>query len=305
MIWVCAWRAGWQVAARHARGPETSWLYHLRQHGAGDAGRLRRRGSILSLGTRSAVQSRHRVVVAERWRANTSDRGTCVSRPIGNPARPPWAAFARVWFVGYVRRDPQHARQMERAAMRALSYRFACWRSHGYHARSYLSNSAELSGSQCALWTRIRPAYAWPAAIPPAGFAVEQCTPMRFSAMSCKATTASGRRRLGDRFENRAPLLAGSTRSAVQSNQTRRHLSTHCQRGRAIAATLRSLHRPGNSAGVFSRPWAFHSMDSGARLIFNEIWDSGRARWAMIDVFAIFTCRREGQPFQPSNCTSY
>ena len=188
----------------------------------------------------------------------------------------------------------QHlARPVERNARgcRALSYLFAVLAVlTAITLVPHLSNSADLVRMRNALLLDSdSAAYAWPAAAPPAGFAVEQGTP---NALFRDVVQSNELRVEGDDWATALKigrhLLAGATRSggAIQSNldDTYRRI---VMRGEGYCGDFADVFTGlANSAGVFSRPWAF-SFDGfgGNGHIFNEIWDSGQARWVMIDVF--------------------
>ncbi len=154
----------------------------------------------------------------------------------------------------------------------------------------YLSNSTDLVRMRNALLLdNDSAAYAWSAAAPPAGFAVEQGTP---NALFRDVVQSNELRVEGDDWATALKigrhLLARSTRigGAIQSNldDTYRRI---VMGGEGYCGDFADVFTGlANSAGVFSRPWAF-SFDGfgGHGHIFNEIWDSGRARWVMIDVF--------------------
>ncbi|AWI79758.1 transglutaminase [Parazoarcus communis] len=157
----------------------------------------------------------------------------------------------------------------------------------------HFKDSAELVRMRNALLLQSESAvYDWTPATIPQGFALETAPPLP----------------LYDEAVSVNALRVSNDDWATALNIGRHLLASAGPRGRPIQSDLADTYRRimassegycgdyadsftglANAAGLFSRPWAFSFDGFGGRgHIFNEIWDSQRSRWIMIDVFNNF-----------------
>lgn len=157
----------------------------------------------------------------------------------------------------------------------------------------HLRDSTELVRMRNALLLQSEPAvYDWTPANVPVGFAVETAKPLplysdivardhlKIDGDDWATALAIGRHLLPD-----GRRRSGAIQADLSDTYTR-----ITQQGEGYCGDYAdSFTGFATAAGLFSRPWAF-SFDGfgGHGHIFNEIWDSQRARWVMIDVFNNF-----------------
>lgn len=157
----------------------------------------------------------------------------------------------------------------------------------------HLRDSAELVRIRNALLLQSAPAaYDWTPDAVPADFARETAAPLLLYA----DTVARNQLKVeGDDWATALAigrhLLPNGRRSGgpIQADLTDTYTRI-TQKGEGYCGDYAdSFTGFATAAGLFSRPWAF-SFDGfgGHGHIFNEIWDSQRVRWVMIDVFNNF-----------------
>lgn len=166
----------------------------------------------------------------------------------------------------------------------------------------HLRDSTGLVKMRNALLLQSAPAaYDWTPASVPASFAVESAPPLPLYA---HIVATEQLRVEGDDWATALAigrhLLPDGRRSggAIQADLTDTYRRITVDGEGYCGDYADSFTGFATAAGVFSRPWAF-SFDGfgGHGHIFNEIWDSQRDRWVMIDVFNnIYAVGADGEP---------